>query len=251
MHVFAGADAAAPSHNPSCLKWQTYLRIAGVDVDVVPSTNHASPSGALPFLLPASSDARPDVPLTGSKIARYAHDHGARTDADDDLASPSPRREAYLALLTQSVRPAWLYALYLDPANGPLLADLYFSPSSSAASSSLLLRAANQRALRAAATAEILKTTRRPLLDPPALAAEAEAAFRALSALLADDDWFFGARAPGLFDAAVFAYTHPILDDGLAWADDGLGARLARFANLVAHRTALYERCWGREAENP
>ena len=44
---------------------------------------------------------------------------------------------------------------------------------------------------------------------------EAEKAFEALSFLLGDDEWFFGSVKPGLFDAAVFAYTHLLLDDGL------------------------------------
>ncbi|PNY28841.1 Uncharacterized protein TCAP_01238 [Tolypocladium capitatum] len=262
LYVFAGEDEARrgrPSYNPSCLKWQvrvrrcgcrvvlggaseltmvvgvqTYLRIAGVDVDLVPSNNHASPSGSLPFLLPSSADSRPDVPLTGGKIARYAQDRSSQDLRDIS----SPRLHAYLALLTQNIRPAWLYALYILPANTPLLTTLYLP-------GNILLRTPLLRTLRTAAAAEILKTTRRPLLSPPRLLADAAAAFRSLAALLADHEWFFAADAPGTFDAEVFAYTHLILDEAIGWRDDPLRTCLAEFPNLVRHSTRLYEACWG------
>ncbi|KAK7431681.1 hypothetical protein QQZ08_001618 [Neonectria magnoliae] len=243
LYVFVADDDAprgCPSFNPSCLKWQTVLRIAGVDVDLVPSNNHASPTGALPFLLPPSSSspkAASPVPLTGAKIYNYAREH-ATLDFPDVT---SPRLAAYHALLTQNIRPAWLHALYLIPANAPLLASLYLP-------SSILLRAPLHHTLRTAATSEILKTTRRPHITPPQLYADAAAALRSLSAVLSDDDWFFGASAPGLFDADVFAYTYLMLDDALAWRDLALGECLDGLDNLRRHRKRLYERCWGKKA---
>lgn len=133
LYVFVASEDALdgrPSYNPSCLKWQvrthrsglahtagldcshlpaqTLLRIAGVDVDVVSSNNHASPSGALPFLLPPSTTTPPSkassVALTGNKIYTYARQHA--TNEIPDLSSP--RLEAYKTLLTQNVRPAWV-----------------------------------------------------------------------------------------------------------------------------------------------
>ena len=105
LYVFIGdrhdADLGRPSFNPSCLKWQTILLMAGVDVDLIPSNNHASPSGALPFLLPPAHNARP---LTGDKILQYAREH-----ATHELPGvPAQRLEAYQSLLSQSVRPAWV-----------------------------------------------------------------------------------------------------------------------------------------------
>ncbi|KAL7939808.1 hypothetical protein V8C35DRAFT_287747 [Trichoderma chlorosporum] len=259
LYVFArtpeDARGGRPSFNPQCLKWQTFLRIAGVDVHLVPSNNHASPSGALPFLLPptassSSSTSEKDsttshssnavtrpttVPLTGAKIHRYAKDNSPRETFPD---SPPSRTEAYEALLSQSLRPAWLYALYLHENNTPLLKSLYLPPSP-------ILYLPSLHALRAAATDEILKTTRRPVVDPRRLLVDAADALRSLSALLAGDDWFFGQPAPGLFDAQVFAYTHLILDEAFGWADDySLARSLVEFDNLVGHRRRLYERCW-------
>ncbi|KAF4983313.1 hypothetical protein FZEAL_1251 [Fusarium zealandicum] len=224
-----------PSYNPSCLKWQTVLRIAGVDFDLVPSNNHASPSGALPFLLPPSS--KPSVPLTGGKIQKYASEHAVH-----ELPSiSSPRLEAYQALLTQSIRPAWLYALYLLPANAALLETLYLP-------SSPLLCKPLYHTLHAAATAEILKTTRRATISSAQLLVDATAALHALSALLADDEWFFGAAGPGLFDADVFAYTYLMDADALAWEDRSLAGCLDGLDNLKRHRGRLYERCWGEKS---
>ncbi|PNP50438.1 hypothetical protein THARTR1_08820 [Trichoderma harzianum] len=259
LYVFArtleDARSGRPSFNPQCLKWQTFLRIAGVDVHLVPSNNHASPSGALPFLLPpttppstpekqststlpSSSNAvtKPTVPLTGSKIHRYAKDNSPREPTTS--VPPPSRTEAYEALLSQNLRPAWLYALYLHDANTPLLTSLYLPPSP-------ILFLPSLHALRNAATDEILKTTRRALVDPHRLLVDAADALRSLSALLADNDWFFGQPEPGLFDAQVFAYTYLILDEAFGWADDySLAQCLAKFDNLVEHRKRLYERCW-------
>ncbi|KAH7325956.1 hypothetical protein B0I35DRAFT_405281 [Stachybotrys elegans] len=237
LYVFASEDDARhgrPSFNPSCLKWQTLLRIARVHVELVSSSNHASPSGALPFLLPPPpSHLKPAVPLTGSKLHQYAISHGASKLQEDEPA----RLEAYQALLVNKIRPAWLYTLYLLPANDPLLTRLYLPESP-------FLRLPLRQTLRTAATDEILKTTRRPLLQPAQLYTDATTAFRSLSALLGDNEWFFGAQEPDLFDAEVFAYTYLILDETLGWADQSLAQCLSQFDNLVQHRLRLYQRCW-------
>ncbi|KAH6609501.1 hypothetical protein Trco_002847 [Trichoderma cornu-damae] len=286
LYVFARTDEDArrgrPSFNPQCLKWQvslmaaeigwfdrvrhdgnrpannavhTLLRIAGVEVDLVPSNNHASPSGALPFLLPPTPPGPPSAggggakataPLTGSKIERYANDHSSR---DMAASSPPSRVEAYEALLSQGLRPAWLYTLYLDPSHAALLKTLYLPPSP-------ILQLPSLHTLRNAATSEILKTTRRAVVSPLRLISDATDALRSLSALLSSDEWFFGRPEPALFDAEVFAYTYLILDQAFGWADGNALARcLAKFDNLVAHRRRLYDRCWpearGGEAKQP
>ncbi|KAI8673950.1 hypothetical protein NCS55_00717400 [Fusarium keratoplasticum] len=241
LYVFADDGEAVlgnPSYNPSCLKWQTVLKMAGIDFEVVPSNNHASPSGALPFLLPPSSPSpRPSAPLTGEKIHKYAREHAVR----ELPVVASPRIEAYHALLTQRIRPAWLYALYLLPANAPLLGSLYLP-------SSIFLRTPIHHTLHAAATAEILKTTRRATISKSRLFDDATIALQALSAVLNEDEWFFGADEPSLFDADVFAYTYLMDADALAWEDDSLSKCLEGLDNLKSHRKRLYERCWGEKS---
>lgn len=130
LYVFTherDAELGLPSYNPSCLKWQVcifgltqilssqkvgvanakwlqiILKIANVDFQLVPSSNHASPSGALPFLILPSMTSTA-VPLTGEKIARFAKEHAPRVNLDD----PSPQIDAYQALIAHSVRPAWV-----------------------------------------------------------------------------------------------------------------------------------------------
>ncbi|KID93563.1 hypothetical protein MAJ_10470, partial [Metarhizium majus ARSEF 297] len=237
LYVFSSDEDALrgrPSFNPTCLKWQTYLRMANIQVDLVPSTNHASPSGALPFLLPPTTDSRPDIPLTGTNISHYAHKYSSYSSVRE---SNSPRTEAYLSLIAQSIRPAWLHALYISPRHTPLLARLYLPPSP-------LVSTPLLHTLRSAATNEILKTTRRPLLLPEQLYSDARTAFQTLDTVLGFDEWFFGANEPALFDAEVFAYTHLILDASFGWQDDALGACLEGCNRLVEHRQRLYEWCW-------
>ncbi|OAQ61858.1 mitochondrial outer membrane protein (Sam35) [Pochonia chlamydosporia 170] len=234
LHIFSIPEDALlnrPSFNPTCLKWQTYLRIANIRTDLIPSTNHASPSGSLPYLLPPSTDSRPDIPLTGHQISQYAQKNSSLRDA------PSPKAEAYLSLIAQSIRPAWLYALYLSPTHTSLLTKLYL-PSSPLLSTPLL------HTLRSAAREEILKATRRHLLLPGQLYDEARTAFEALDTALGKVEWFFGGSEPGLFDAEVFAYTYLILDTEFGWQDDELRDCVGGCENLVAHRRRLYERCW-------
>lgn len=212
----------------------------------MPSTNHASPTGALPFLQPALPtdrlDARQLLPVPSSRLDTYAHRFGSLPPAAPSSAGTTPdqlhhRQQAYQSLLDTPIRNAWLYALYLSPPNEPLLRALYIAPVSRA----LPVQASLLRHLRAAARAEIAKapdaTTTgwalqgnlgdlltwalagRAVLDPDKIYGDARRAFAALATLLASwagDDatgWFFGAARPTLFDAHVFSYTHLILDD--------------------------------------
>ena len=59
--------------------------------------------------------------------------------------------------------------------------------------------------------------------------------------LLGDDDWFFGAAGPGLFDASVFAYTHLLLDErlGKGWLDTRLRNALMSRKRLTMHRNRI------------
>ena len=61
-------------------------------------------------------------------------------------------------------------------------------------------------------------------------------AFTALSTLLGEDEWFFGAQEPGLMDAAVFSYTGLILDEGFGWGEWGLWNAVDERGNLKGHR---------------
>lgn len=276
LYVFVSDNDALkglPSFNPSCLRWQTFLRLAGVDCRIVSSNNHASPTGALPFLIPASSSSSSPqnaggptdlvsgsssssnsssnnnkkaaqtsslAPVTSGKLEQYALDRRTATISE----VPSHKLEAYQALLEHRIRNAWLYALYLSPSNAALLSELYIAP----ASASPVVRTTLLYQLRHAAESEITKSTGSPAVRPSALYAGVKQAFESLATVLGDGDWFFGTESPSIFDATVFSYTHLILDEALPWEDRTLAEIVKEFPALVAHRDRIYQRCWGSQA---
>ncbi|KAL8736108.1 MAG: hypothetical protein Q9181_002549 [Wetmoreana brouardii] len=235
-----------PSFNPSCLKWQTYLKLIGVDFVTVLSSNHASPTGSLPFVIPASSATEASTldtvtPIPSNKLPEWASKIRHVTKQEPE----NMRYDAYMSLLDHRIRNGWLHTLYLIPANFNAVArSLYIEPSTSSSP----VRYALSNTLRAAALAEIHKSSTSPVVDIDALYRESDNAFSALSELLGDDDWFFGKNAPGLLDAAVFAYTHLLLDESMSWktAEEklGEGLREGRWKNLVEHRKKIYENCY-------
>ncbi|QIW96489.1 hypothetical protein AMS68_002007 [Peltaster fructicola] len=211
LYVFTTAESAdknAPSFNPSCLKWQTYMRIRGVEYVTAPSNNHASPSGSLPFVIPAQGDAAVSIKALRKWIVKEASHDSVVAESKD------VRYEAYSSLLDGRIRLAWLYQLYLLSPNSSLMHRLYVRP----CSSNTVVQLALQYQLRQAADLEIRKSTSRTILDAELLR-EADEAFSALSTLLGDKRWFFEDEI-SLFDAGVFAYTHLLLDDALQWKEN-------------------------------
>lgn len=89
--------------------------------------------------------------------------------------------------------------------------------------------------LREAAQTAIVKTTASPTIVESDIVRAVDEALRALSALLGENEYFFGQEKPGLFDASVFAYTQLLLDDQMAWEENQLGDALKEHANLVQH----------------
>ncbi|KAI0856421.1 hypothetical protein F4860DRAFT_403147 [Xylaria cubensis] len=242
LYVFISDEdalAGLPSFNPSCLKWQAFLKLVGVDFHVRPSNNHASPTGALPFLLPPSTpgNPRPQGPIPSNKLEQYGLDNAKSKPPKD----PGSRLEAYQSLLDHRIRNTWLYTLYLSPANADLLSHLYITPTTS----SQPVRARIRYQLRHAAELEILRSTSRDAIDAAALYKGAKEAFHALDAVLGDEKWFFGSEVPALFDATVFSYTHLILHDGLTWKNQRLKEILKEYPRLVNHRNRIFRRCWG------
>ncbi|KAI8260673.1 Metaxin-1 [Colletotrichum sp. SAR 10_99] len=247
LYVFTTDDDAPrgrPSFNPSCLKWQTFLKIAGVHFRTCPSTNHASPSGALPYLQPSI----PSRPISaGSRLETWALSQNP--SSKQPPPPPASRLQAYEALLDTRIRTAWLHALYLSPANAPLLTRLYIDP----ASTNAIVRLTLRHQTTSAAEALVLRTTRTAVVDPSRIYADARDAFEALATLLDESGsggtgWFFGAEEPTLFDASVFAYTHLLLDEQFGWVDRRLVELVKEFPALVEHRKRLLKMCFPEEA---
>ena len=93
--------------------------------------------------------------------------------------------------------------------------------------------------LRSAAAEEISKHT--AAIDVESVYNDAHNAFAALSTLLGEGDFFFGAGKPSLFDASVFSYTHLLLDEGMGWKEDRMIRGLEKYHNLVQHRERILE----------
>ncbi|KAL1839706.1 hypothetical protein VTJ49DRAFT_1243 [Mycothermus thermophilus] len=307
LYIFTTEEDARlglPSFNPTCLRWQTLLRLTGLEFRVLPSTNHASPTGALPFLLPARSNSSsssssstsppsssspsqppppPPTPIPASKLLPYAQSHANPTKSSHPATSGDrlfpTRARAYVALVSSHLRSAWLCALYLDPSRSDLLDALYLRP----ASSSAAVRAALRRQLRKAAGEQILDSAPAAgalqsgsgsgsgtgevgnnksrgwgwswqedgtAINPRAVYASAREAMAALASLLAESktEWFFDADAPSEFDAAVFSYTHLMIQymsDGEEEAGAlGKMVRRAGEGELARHREMLWRFAW-------
>lgn len=75
---------------------------------------------------------------------------------------------------------------------------------------------------------------------------EADEAFEALAVRLDSNSskWLSGRKSPGLADAALFAYTHLLLDEGMGWADERM-VEMVRGRNgresLIRHRNRILE----------
>ncbi|KAL8841508.1 MAG: hypothetical protein Q9170_000891 [Blastenia crenularia] len=199
LYMFARPEDVrtnGPSFNPTCLKWETYLKLMGVEFITVPSNNHASPTGSLPFLIPASSGDSLEVvsPVASSKLQEWA----AKSCDIPRQESRDIRYEPYTSLLDHRIRNAWLHTLYLTPSNfGAVAQPLYIASETS----SSLAHFSLSKNLQAAALEEILKNSDSPIVDLGALYRESDGAFSALSELLGGNEWFFGEAAPGLLDA--------------------------------------------------
>ncbi|KAH6845024.1 hypothetical protein B0I37DRAFT_378978 [Chaetomium sp. MPI-CAGE-AT-0009] len=265
LYVFStdsDARLGLPSFNPGCLKWQTLLRLANLDFRTLPTTNHASPTGSLPFLLPPrTSPTTAPLPIPANNLLAYARKHQPSTDPADLDPDLPPRSQAYLSLVNLSLRNAWLYALYLDPAHTALLQRLYIHPSSSSRG----VQAALLYQLRRAAAEQIATSSGGKIIslapvnsvegiDEDAVYHLAREAVEALASLLSESGtgWFFGRERPGMFDAALFSYTHLMMEymPGEASAGEGAGVALGEMVlnagdgELARHRERMLKTAW-------
>ena len=86
---------------------QAYLKFVGIDFEIVPSNNHASPTGALPFLLPALP-LNTHVPIPSSKVQKWAIEQ-VHCEEEQQL---DVRFDVYASLLDHRIRNAWVCSLF-------------------------------------------------------------------------------------------------------------------------------------------
>lgn len=82
---------------------QAYLKFVGIDFEVTPSNNHASPTGTLPFLLPALPAGAPG-PIPSHKLQKWAIEQ-VHCEEEQQL---NLRFEVYASLLDHRLRNAWV-----------------------------------------------------------------------------------------------------------------------------------------------
>jgi metaxin len=94
---------------------QAYLKFVGIDFEITPSNNHASPTGALPFLLPAFP-AEAAVTIPSHKLQKWAIEQ-VHCEEEQQL---NLRFEVYASLLDHRIRNAWVrHNLYAANARKP------------------------------------------------------------------------------------------------------------------------------------
>jgi len=133
---------------------------------------------------------------------------------------------------------------------------LYIQP----ATASPVVQASLRHTLTAAAREQVLLAASSPAatLDVDDVYARAAAAFEAFALVLAPeaggearpaaaDDWLLGGDGwggPTLLDAALFAYTHLLLDEAMGWRDRRLARCVARWEVLGRHRERVLRAYW-------
>ncbi|KAK5106397.1 hypothetical protein LTS08_000516 [Lithohypha guttulata] len=217
LHIFT-INGHELSPNPACLKWQAYLLAKRIPFTVVSANNHASPSGALPFLLPAQKSKKEPQPqaIPSSKIQRWAESQGAKEE------TLPIQLEAYMALIDQNVRNGWLYFLYLRKENFEAVARRLYVET---ASSNTMVQISLAHQLRSAAQEQLLRT--RTHIDEEEIYEAADAAFKALATALGDDSFFSKTESPNIFD------------------DSTLLDLLSRHEKLLHHRKRVLHFCNG------
>ncbi|KAK6526255.1 hypothetical protein TWF694_004862 [Orbilia ellipsospora] len=242
LYVFSlpgDAQNCSPSFNPACLKWQIYMKIRGVDFRIQSSSNHASPTGSLPFLIvePARSSVVSGRQLAqtvpASKLAQWIEDNAA--GSVNQVSSDSPDYRAFSSLVDRNIRDAWLYAMYVDNTNLNNITVPKYTNSTPLWPVNYLLGLQ----MRQAALDSLGVNGVGSKVNGEMLYMRANEAWAALSALLGDNKWFFSARDAGLFDASVFAYTHLILTLGLERSGEDLVNGLQQYSNLIDHEQRI------------
>ncbi|KAF3201617.1 hypothetical protein TWF106_002779 [Orbilia oligospora] len=229
-------DSSIASFNPTCLKWQTYLKIRNIPFKTQPSNNHASPSGSLPFLTISSQSDRISQTIPSPKLAKWIEEHAVGSVNTVDTDGGDYR--AFSSLVEGAVRDAWLYALYIDPEN----LSSFTIPKYTAQISLWPIPQILGSQMRQAAIDAIRKSSTSTSHTATDIYERAIEAFRALSILLSGDTWFFGAPEAGMFDAEVFAYTHLLLNLEIGGSGREVVEGLGGFGNLVEHEERIRRR---------
>ncbi len=145
-------------------------------------------------------------------------------------------------MIDTAIRPAWLHSLYLSPRNAHIVKKLYIKPTTS----SWLVQRSVEHSLTTAAHEQLVSSSRNGVPDIDDIYARAAQAFEAFYLILEGaaeaEEWLFGGDEKGrptLLDAALFAYTHLLLDESMGWKDQRLVRFVQKCEVLRRHRERM------------
>lgn len=108
-----GVCLLAAEQHPLTWYSQAYLKFVGIDFEITPSNNHASPTGALPFLLPAfPTEAAVTIP--SHKLQQWAIEQ-VHCEEEQQL---NLRFDVYASLLDHRIRNAWVCYSFISRVSG-------------------------------------------------------------------------------------------------------------------------------------
>lgn len=227
LHQFARAFGL-PNASPFCMKVETYLRLVGLDHEIVPLSDPSkAPKGKAPFI---DDDGR--IVADSHFVLRYLKETYGDPLGDGMSAQERAAHHALARMMEEHLYFALLHIRWLQPGNAAIMRDTFFAELPSWLRGPIF--AMVQRRIRKALRGQGMG--RHAQAEIEALAIED---LGALQAILGSDDYFGGLR-PGEIDCVAWGYVanalvepfeNPVVD--AARAMDTLVAYDRRMKQLV------------------
>lgn len=218
-----------PNLSPFCLKLETWLKLAGLPYDIRWLANSAkAPAGKLPYIV----DGDETICDSERIIARLSQKHGIDLDAELS-AGQRAQAHALRRMLEENTYWGLVYSRWIDPQGWTQFWPVFFGklPAPVRAIVTRLVRSQIRR------DAWGHGMGRHPRAD---VYARAAADLQALSVLLGEQAFFFGAQ-PVTFDACAYGFLGNIGEPPM---DTPLKTALQQHPNLVAYVARMRARCF-------
>ncbi|KAG4303624.1 hypothetical protein PCANB_000044 [Pneumocystis canis] len=225
----------SPSYDLESLRWQTYFILADIPHNVFRASPHASPSGTLPFFVPAGV-ASSAYALSSTAFQTWLTQHGIELHPFINQPSLAADADSYLSLIENTLYDAWFCACFIERENfqtvtGPCYVNDVWP-----------IRELIKWQLCRKIKKRLSDRQKTGLLNLNEIYADAAHALDAVAIRLGEDIWFFGAKNPTFIDATLFAYTYLVLSTQLP--GNTLMHALKKHTNLIDHATRLWKYCY-------
>lgn len=234
LHQFRTLPGFA-NFSPFCMKVETWLRLAGLDYQIVwEAAPHKAPLGKLPFVRDGSETIADSHSIIARLAAKYGKDLDAHLDAQQKAAA-----HAFDRLLSEHFYWALLQCRWLDDGPWQQTRQLFFGALPAPLRIALPFFA--QRGIRAQLQGHGLG--RHPREEILRRAAQD---LQALSDWLGDKPFFMG-DAPTTLDASAYAFLANAYE---APIETALKPLVAHHANLVAYCARMRQRCFAGDSSS-